>query len=100
MPADTPTRADHDLPMLRVHRAWEAAEKIAEAHHVDRGVALAIAREVIAIVGDGTRRWGHLCTVCRSQVKWNNDDGPICPEHGRLGHMAALTLLISFEPIP
>lgn len=91
--------SDHDLPMLRVHRAWTAAEKIAEAHDIDRGVALAIARKVIGIVGEGTRRWGHLCTSCRSLVTWPDDHGPVCPEHGRLGGMATLTLLISFEPL-
>lgn len=94
-------RADHDLPMIRVHRAWEAAEKIADAHHIDRGIALSIAREAIAIVGEGTKRWGHLCPSCRSLVTWE-DDRPRCPEHGTLaglGFGPALTLLISFDPV-
>lgn len=95
-------RADHALPMLRVHRAWEAAEEIAERSGVDRSVALEIAREVVAIIGEGTRRWGHLCPSCRALLTWE-DKRLTCPEHGALYASVlgapATTLLILFDPL-
>jgi hypothetical protein len=94
----TAATIEHDLPMLRVHRAWEAAEKIAEAHGIDRSIALAIARKAIDIIGGGTKRWGHLCTECRSQLTWENNELR-CPQHGFIGPWQGVTLLISFDPI-
>jgi hypothetical protein len=94
--------ADHDLPMLRVHAARQRARDIAEAAGVDEAVAEQIAREVVAIIGQGTKRWGHLCPDCRRLVDWDAIQGPTCPEHGRLrgwGLGTPLVLLISFDPI-
>jgi hypothetical protein len=52
--------ADHDLPMLRVHAARQRARDIAEAAGVDEAVAEQIAREVVAIIGQGTKRWSSV----------------------------------------
>jgi hypothetical protein len=93
--------ADHDLPALRVHRAWEQARLIAKETGTDEGVALRIAQEVIAVVGKGTKRIGCLCPRCHAPIEWK-EGRPVCPEHGGLGGLglgAPLTLAISFDPI-
>lgn len=86
------------LPMLRVHRAWQAAEGVAEQAGVSRAIALDIAREVIEVIGEGTCRWGRACVICRSLLEVK-DGRSVCPQHGPLGPMDAAVLLISFDPI-
>lgn len=97
--SDADEYVDHDLPMLRVHRAWEAAEEIADEEGISRSVALRIARRTVAILGKDTRRWGRLCVDCRSLIE-EQDGRSVCPEHGPLGAFTPGSLLIAFDPLP
>ncbi len=95
------TYAEHNLPMLRVHRAAQRAAEIAEAYEVDGKVVDAIVREVIGIIGEGTFRRGHRCPECRQEIHWSNttiDQYPVCPEHGTLDRHAPLILMVAFPP--
>lgn len=89
---------DHELPALRLSRTWTAAEQIGERSGISRAVALEIAREVVNIIGAGTRRWGNLCPDCRSLLEVQGDRR-VCPQHGSLGWLDSSVLLIAFDPI-
>jgi hypothetical protein len=89
--------AQHDLPMLRVHRAHERARQIAGEHDLDRQVVFNMVEEILGIIGEGTKRYGHLCTKCRSLLVTEKGK-QICPQHDWIPDDVPRVLLIAFDP--
>lgn len=91
---------EHDLPMLRVHGAYARAAELAALSGLDRAVVDQIVREVIGIIGAGTKRFWFLCPECGQMLERVESDTPPpflrCPVHG--GFSSGRTLLISFPP--